>query len=219
MYASTEQVTAAQAVYTRGTPAIYDYLVLGLANRFIWKCPSQNIVALYDKYVSANHLDVGVGTGYFLDRCRFPSDTPRIALMDLNPKALAYTANRIKRYHPECIRRNALAPFTLNGEKFQTIGINYLLHCLPGPMLAKAVVFDHLKTLLKPGGMLFGATLVQGPMPHTATAKWLMELYNKKGIFSNREDNFDDLSRALRRRFREVSIEARGCAALFTARV
>ncbi len=39
-------------------------------------------LTLYDQYVSANHLDIGVGTGYFLDHCRFPAANPRLALMD-----------------------------------------------------------------------------------------------------------------------------------------
>jgi hypothetical protein len=43
-----------------------------------------------------------------------------------------------------------------------------------------------------------------------------MDVYNKKGIFSNQYDSLDGLKRALDQRFRDVSIEIIGCAALFS---
>ena len=79
-----EEIAAGQAIYTPKLLSIYDLLVLGLSNRFIWKCPTPRQLAHYDRHVSANHLDVGVGTGYFLDRCLFPVTAPRVALMDIN---------------------------------------------------------------------------------------------------------------------------------------
>src|SRR5690349_19518201 len=102
---SAEQVAAGQAVYSKSTLGVYDWVVLGISNRFIWKCPTPLLREHYHQHLSANHLDVGVGTGYFLDRCRFPTARPRVALMDLNPEALAFTARRIARYQPETYRR------------------------------------------------------------------------------------------------------------------
>jgi hypothetical protein len=58
-----EQVAAGQAVYTKRMLGIYDWLVLGLSNRLIWHSPTQGLVAHYDRHVTANHLDAGVGTG------------------------------------------------------------------------------------------------------------------------------------------------------------
>jgi hypothetical protein len=79
MSVSPEQVAAGHAVYTKRMLGIYDFLVLGLSNRLIWRCPTQRLVDHYNRHVTANHLDVGVGTGYFLDRCRFSSNAPRVA--------------------------------------------------------------------------------------------------------------------------------------------
>jgi len=59
-------------------------------------------------HISDKHLDIGVGTGYFLDRCRFPSTAPKIALFDLNPHSLAKSAKRLRRYNPSCYMGNAL---------------------------------------------------------------------------------------------------------------
>lgn len=217
MNVSAKQVEAGQAVYSKRTLAAYDFVVLGVSNRFIWQCPTAGLEQHYNKHVSANHLDVGVGTGYFLDRCRFPSPTPRVALMDLNAETLAFASQRIARYKPETYRRNVLEPIAMGAGKFDSVGINYLLHCIPGSIESKAVAFDHLKALMNPNAVLFGSTLLQGGVPRSWFARRLMDLYNKKGIFANERDDLDGLQRALASRFRDVSVQVVGCAALFSA--
>ena len=213
-----EQARAGQAVYTRRTLALYDCVVLGISNRLIWKCPTPRLEAHFQRHLSANHLDVGVGSGYFLDRCRFPTAQPRVALMDLNPASLAHAAQRIARYRPETWRGNVLEPIDFAGAAFDSVSINYLLHCLPGSIADKAVVFDHLKPLMRPQARLFGATLLHGGVPRSPAARGLMALYNRQGIFANRNDDLAGLRRELQRRFREVELQVVGCAALFSAR-
>ncbi len=88
MNITNEQVEAGQAIYTKQRLAYYDFVVLGISNRFAWKSPTQRLLKHYNQMVTANHLDVGVGTGYFLDRCKFPSQTPHVALMELNSNTL-----------------------------------------------------------------------------------------------------------------------------------
>ena len=219
MGVTEEQVLAGQAIYTPGMLAVYDFLVLGLSNRFIWKCPTPRIEAHYNAHLSDNHLDVGVGTGYFLDRCRFPSSMPRVALMDLNEDTLNFASQRIKRYQPETYRRNVLEPISIDAGKFDSVGMNYLLHCVPGSIEIKVIMFDHLKALMNPNAVLFGSTLLQGGVSHNWMAKRLMGFYNTQGIFSNQGDDLGYLTRALTRRFRDVSVEVLGCAALFSGRV
>ncbi|CAN5732254.1 class I SAM-dependent methyltransferase [soil metagenome] len=215
---SAEQIAAGQAVYTKRVLGAYDFVVLGVSNRIVWKCPTQRLEEFYNRHVTANHLDVGVGTGYFLDRCRFPSQSPRVALMDLNQNTLKFASQRIARYEPETYCRNVLEPISFDAAKFDSVGINYLLHCVPGSIETKAVAFDHLKALMNPNAVLFGSTLLQGGVPRNWFAKRLMDIYNKKGIFSNQHDDLDGLNRALRQRLREVSVEVVGCAALFSGR-
>ncbi len=219
MKATDAQVVAGQAVYTRPTLAIYDVVVLGMSNRFIWRCPTARIEAHYRRHASANHLDVGVGTGYFLDRCPFPSSAPRIALMDLNRNTLDFAARRIARYAPEAYRHNVLEPFPGNVPGFDSIGVNYLLHCLPGAVADKAVVFDHLKRLMNPGATLFGSTILNEGVPRNRAARRLMRWYNARGIFSNAADDLAGLTRALEARFGDVHLDVVGCVALFAGRV
>ena len=213
------QVEAGQAVYTKRALAVYDLVVLGISNQFVWQCPTQQLVKHYNQMVTANHLDVGVGTGYFLDRCQFPSPTPRVALMDLNDNTLDFASQRIARYHPKTYRQNVLEPISLDAEKFDSVGINYLLHCIPGNLKTKSVAFDYLKALMQPNAVLFGSTILQGGVPRNWLAKRLMAVYNKKGIFSNQDDTLEDLKSALNQRFSDVSINVIGCVALFSGRV
>lgn len=63
MEPSREQVVAGQAVYTPRLLSICDILVLGISNRFIWKCPSPGIERHYNTNVSANHLWMGSRCG------------------------------------------------------------------------------------------------------------------------------------------------------------
>ncbi|WP_437663388.1 hypothetical protein [Sorangium sp. So ce1182] len=46
-----------------------------------------------------------------------------------------------------------------------------------------------------------------------------MAIYNRDGVFSNEKDDLEGLKRALDQRFRDVSVEVVGCAALFSARL
>lgn len=218
MSITPEEVNAGQSIYTKQVLAAYDFIVLSVSNHLLWKCPTQKLLNFYNQYITANHLDVGVGTAYFLDRCQFPSPKPHITLMDLNSNALEFAARRIARYNPETCRCNVLNPIVLD-VKYDSVSINYLLHCLPGSIESKSVAFDHLKALMNPNAVVFGSTLLRYDTQHNWLAKRLMDTYNKRGIFSNQQDDLEGLERSLNQRFKDVSIEIVGCAVLFSGRI
>ena len=205
-----------QAVYSPLVLRTYDWVVLGASNRLLWRCPTSELRRLYDRQVSSRHLDIGVGTGYFLDKAAWPVATPAITLLDLNENSLAFAARLIERYAPRTVRANALEPLPAIGP-FDSCGLCYLLHCLPGAIPEKAVLFDHLRPLLAPGARVFGATILQGRAPRSRPAQALMNIYNKKGIFSNASDTLDDLHAALTARFTRVDVTMHGAVALFQA--
>jgi SAM-dependent methyltransferase len=119
---------------------------------------------------------------------------------------------------PQTLQRNVLEPIPFDGEPFDSIGLTYLIHCVPGAIPKKAVLFDHLRRLLKPDGVIFGATLLAEGVERWIGARAQMAFLNSKGFFSNADDRFTDLQRALEDRFRYVSLHTRGCSALFSAR-
>jgi hypothetical protein len=215
--AESPSVQAGIAVYSPVLLRSYDWLVLGLSNRLLWRCPTAHLRALYDRNVSARHLDIGVGTGYFLDKARWPVPNPTVTLLDLNPHCLDTAARRIARFHPQTVRPNILEPSPPLGP-FSSVGLCYLFHCVPGAIAEKAIVFDHLQRSLEPGARVFGATIVQGSARRSRPAQAVMNLYNQKGIFSNADDTMEALDSELRRRFDECVVRLIGTVASFEAR-
>ena len=209
----------AHTVYSKPMLSIYDLVVIWFGNRFVTRCASEKMLAFYNQNISDNHLEVGVGTGYFLDRCRFPVLQPRLALMDINRNSLQKTQRRIARYNPEVYQQDVLSPITVNCPKFTSVGCNYLLHCLPGAIHQKAVLFEHLKGMLKSGGILFGSTILFNGSDASMLSKLVMYVYNLTGIFSNMEDDVAGLQSALQQHFSDYSIMVCGSAALFWAKV
>ena len=210
---------AGQAVYTARFLRFYDLFVLRFNGHLAWRCGPERLVRMYDQHVSGRHLDIGVGSGYFLDKCLYPAPSPDITLMDLNPNSLEAAANRIRRYGPKTHQANALEPFGLSPGAFDSVGLNWLLHCIPGDMTTKAAVFDHCKTVLAPGGVIFGSTVLTGGVPHTRFSRWMMDQLNDRNeTFSNRHDDLDTLTIELDKRFRDAQVEVVGSVAIFSGR-
>ena len=139
-------------------------------------------------------------------------------MLDPNRECLDKAAARIARLNPVTVQADALVPWPKDIGSFKTIGLNYVLHCLPGTMTEKAVIFDHAVPHLEDGATVFGSTILQGDAPRSGAARKLMQIYNRKGVFSNEADTQDTLRAELEKRFAEVKIERIGCVALFSAR-
>lgn len=216
---SPEAVAAGHAFYTRRTLAFYDLMILGYFSRVAWRCPAGRLVDHHDRHITANHLDVGVGTGYFLDRSRFPSPDPRVVLMDPNQACLDAAGRRLARYEPERIRASVLDPVDYDGGPFDSVSMTYLLHCLPGTIDQKAIAVEHVVQLTAPGAVVFGATLLSGGVDRTWYARAVMRWNNQRGIFANANDDVEGLHRALEEHLDDVTIEIIGCAALFAGRI
>jgi Methyltransferase domain len=207
----------ADVAYTRDRLSLYD-LVLQIISPALWGCSAARVVRFYDEHVSGNHLEVGVGTGYFLDHCRFPVARRRLVVMDSNPDPIEHASRRLRRYAPAPLQANVMKPIPFDGEKFDSIGINHVVHCLPGTMREKGVAFQNLKALMNDGAVLFGATVLgQGVSHNLLGAKWL-EHFNQKGVLDNLRDTREDLKAVLGEHFATSSVEVVGRTALFAAR-
>ena len=216
---SRDEIEAGQRAYTPFVLRAYDLFVLGFSNRFVWRCRSSNMLARYDRYVGPRHLDVGVGTGWFLDRCRWPVETPDVTLLDLNENALSTASQRLRRYAPATVHANVLDPVELGSSRFESIAANYLFHCLPrGLDWKSATVALNLRPYLEPGGVLFGSTILGRGVSHNFLGRRLMRLYNRKGIFSNLEDDRQGLEHGLASQLTDVTVEVVGTVALFAGR-
>nr|WSY56668.1 class I SAM-dependent methyltransferase [Streptomyces sp. NBC_00886] len=207
-----------QALYTRRFLRAYDILVYGINSPLTWRCPKSRIVELYNRHVSAHHLDIGVATALPLDECRYPSPTPDLTLMDLNPHSLAAASHRLRRHSPRLHQADVLVPWGLPPDSVDSIGMCYLLHCLPGSLPEKAVVFGHARAVLRPGGVVFGSTILGRGTHHNRLARLQLAAANWRGIMCNRQDRLDDLEAALARTFDCHEVTVVGSVALFHAR-
>lgn len=113
---------------------------------------------------------------------------------------------------------NLLAPIASELEPVDSIGLTYVLHCLPNRMAEKLEAIDHLRPVMNKGTVLFGATILGRAIAPNAAARSLLRLYNAKGVFNNLDDDLAGLSEGLKARFGYVDIETVGCVALFRAR-
>ena len=96
--------------------------------------------------------------------------------------------------------------------------MNWLLHCLPGDIASKSVVFDHCQTVLAPGGVVFGSTVLSSGVKHTPWSRLMMNKLNSEGVFSNLHDDREHLRDQLRKRFDALDVQVAGTVALFSAR-
>jgi hypothetical protein len=214
------EVEEGHAVYTPLFLKVYDVGILGLSCRWVWKCPASRMQAHYDEHLGARHCDVGVGTGYFLDRAKWPTPPEAITLVDLNPNSLTAARRRIERFDPATVEADVLAPLPdLPHAPFDSVGVNFLLHCLPGAFPDKATtVFDHLAPHVAPGGVVFGSTILGPEEPHSRPAQGVLKGYNRKGIFHNLDDRLDGLTSALSSAFASHAVRREGSVALFSGR-
>jgi len=108
---------------------------------------------------------------------------------------------------------------TIDAERFDSIGVNYVLHCVPGSTRGKAVVFENLKALANPSACVFRATLLHGGVRRNWMARRVMARNNRHGIFSNTDDGLEGLEWALAQHLTDTEVRVVGCVGVFSGRV
>jgi hypothetical protein len=215
---SALKIKRSQRFFNKGSLFFYDFLLYGVISKYAWGSSVRRLDSHYRKYVSLNHLEIGVGTGFLLNRVVFDSAHPRLALMDLNRECLETTRLKVSRYAPETYVQNLLEPVQHRIERFDSIGINYVMHCIPGGFKDKGTVFTHLQPLLSEQGVLFGTTVLSEGVHKNLLAKSFMWLMNFLGVFNNRDDNAHDLKQCLEASFQVVEFEVEGVTAFFAVK-
>lgn len=211
-----KEVADGASVYSNLLLSVYDIEVLMFELPYIFKCPLHEVKDFFNKNVSGVHLDVGVGTGYFLDKCNFPVENPTIHLMDFNPNTLRRTSNRIMHYEPVSHQCNVLEPIQADLPRFDSISAINFLHCLPGSMLTKEAAIKNLKPFLQDGGVFFGVTILGQGVDVGMLYRMANSIYNKKSIFDNLHDNASDLEVILNNNFEKSTVRIVGSVAFFS---
>lgn len=194
---------------------MYDWWVLGFMANYALRSPTREIVERYRPLFGGRHLDVGPGSGYFIDVAA--PDGVDVTLLDPNRHVLDHCARRLSRFGPTLVEGDVLKPLPVDGE-FDSVALSAVLHCLPGPMEAKGAAIRHVASVLSADGVLFGVTLLGIEGHHSGLARALLKIANKRGSFDNLGDTRDGLEAILVDSFSHVEIETIGSLAHFTAR-
>lgn len=213
-----KEVRRGAAIYSKTVLSVYDMVVVRLSNSLAWRCPSNMMLAQYNKHLGTHHLDVGPGSGWYLVNADFPTQS-EITLIDLNQNSVDYASSRLSRIRPapRGVTGNILESLPDSLGEFDSIAMNFLLHCLPGSWADKSVAFKNLSERLTSGGVLFGSTILGTGVKHNPGGRGLMALYNRLGVFHNQDDSEEGLREALSAYFHSFSVETIGVVALFSA--
>lgn len=206
---------AGHAIYSPAFLAVYDPLVLRLYSNLVWRCPVGRLVRHYRRHIGERHLDVGPGTGYFLQRADL-ADDDQLTLLDPSPHVLSYASRRLARLRPSAVRADVREELPLR-DGFDSAAMSYVLHCLPGPPERKAAAVRNVAAVLEPRGVLFGATVLGEAASHSRVGRAALRDLNRKGVFYNHADTEGSLRGILAASFADVSIEIVGAVALFSA--
>jgi len=215
-----DRAKRAYSIYSRPILSIYDVMVYGIANPLIWRCSNSILKANFEKNMGQNHLDVGVGTGFLLDKVEYAAskDDFSLSLLDMNEDCLHRTKKRLQRYNPETINHNILEPLDPSIKLFDSISVNYLIHCIPGSLKEKCEILTNLKTALTEDGVIFGATILSINNTPNLLTRCVLRFYNYIGLFNNMEDEKEALESELKNIFSNVEMNVIGNVAVFSAR-
>jgi len=206
-----------QREYNRLLLSAYDPLVLGPIARFVWRCPTTRLLERYRKHIRDRHLDVGPGTGYFLERSGLP-DGSSVTILDPNPNVLRHVSRRLRQLDVTAVEADVLKPLPVSGP-FDSAALHLVIHCLPGPLARKARAVANVAAVLAPSGVLFGASVLGTSGDHTWAARRMLGAFNRQGGFDNLSDTEAGLVEILQASFERVEIETIGSIAIFVAAV
>jgi SAM-dependent methyltransferase len=205
-----------QSDYSSVMLRLYDPLVLGPISRYVWRAPAGIGVRMYREHIRPNHLDVGPGTGYFIDHAGLPAGS-KVTILDPNPNVLRHVTRRLRDLDVTAVQADVLKPLPVQGP-FASAGMNAVLHCLPGPLDRKAVAIANIARVMAPDATFFGATVLGKSARHTRAGRAMLAAFNRRGTFDNLDDTEDGIAEILRRSFTDVTIETVGGLAICTAR-
>jgi hypothetical protein len=181
-----------QRDFTPLTLRFYDPFVLSFSARWIWHCPVERLVENYRWHIRPNHLDVGPGTGYFLEHSGLERGS-EVTLLDPNMEVLRHAATRLDRYDVTAVEADVLKPLPVRGP------------------------VRNIASVLHPEGLFFGSTVLGDEGNHGWAARRMLNAYNGRGSFDNRTDTEENVRQVLDASFEHVEYEVVGSIAIWFA--
>ena len=197
----------------------YDRLVNEINCEKVWKCSKKHIINNYNKNINCNHLEIGPGTGYFLKKKNLNVNLNKLTLVDVNSKILNYSKNNLKSEYSDIniLSHNLFSYEIPSKVKFNSVGINYVLHCIPGNLQTKLdkLIFNLGNNKYN----LFGASVICDPLHMNPIAEYELIFLNALGIFNNNNDTYEELNEYLNNRNLNFSLKKQGYVAIFNIHI
>lgn len=206
-----------QKVASKRTPLSTLSKVLGhdLVNELAWSCPEAELVKLFRRNISKNHLEVGVEGGYSLVKRLKANSELLVSFLDSDKDSLKAAHKQSSHLSPHLYCANLLQSWNFKNRKFDSVNLNMVIQSLNGSFEDRlSTLFHNARVCLAPKGKLFGSTIL-GQGENSKISSMLMSMYNKKGILNNRRDNIRQLTKVLEYYFTDVKVNMVGCVALF----
>ena len=201
--------------YTPGTLRIYDLYVLSFNNRFVWRCPTYKLRALFARLATPRHCDIGVGSGYFLKRQHAKTPFEHVHLVD----ASAATIERVRHILPDLAITSDCSDVSRGiaeiAAPVTSVSLNYLLHCMAGPVENKEAVLAGLGNIAVPGAVVFGSTIVNDPKYQSWLARRMLATFNRTGIFDTSDDSSENICKMLNRHLDNLRTTICGSVLIF----
>ncbi|KAL2107319.1 hypothetical protein VUR80DRAFT_5413 [Thermomyces stellatus] len=188
-------------VYNLGVLSFYDVWVLWISCSYAWRAPVETtLLPFFRAHFSQNHLDIGVGTGFFPAAvlAEKQPDHHQLTLWDLSTTALRKAKARVEAVAPNVhvwtIEADATAfPAGIDTtQKYDSISASFLLHCIPMPTSQKiGGLVSTAQQLLSPTGVFYGATVLgntaRKATTPSGTIDWITDGEAPLGIRAQRE--------------------------------
>lgn len=197
----------------------YDKFVNEINCEKVWKCSKKHIINNYNSNINYNHLEIGPGTGMFLKKENLNVNLNKLTLVDINNKILKHSTHNLHSEHSDI---NSLVYDLFSYEipsniEFNSVGINYVLHCVPGNLQTK---LDKLIGNLGNNKYnLFGASVICDPLHMNPIAEYELMFLNAFGIFNNNNDTYEELNEYLNNKNYNFSLKKKGYVAIFNVHV
>ena len=141
----------------------------------------------------------------------------RLTLLDLSKNCLKRSAKRLKPLKAETIQHDLLTQFPKKVQGYRSIGMNFVLHCLPANKQRLNDLLQNIHAALTDQGVFFGATLPPIVFDRAPLANLLMLSLQKTKIFNNQTHSANKLTSLLESTFQTVHVERVGHALVFAA--
>ncbi|MBE3050309.1 class I SAM-dependent methyltransferase [Candidatus Bathyarchaeota archaeon] len=156
--------------YDLGVLPLYDVMVLDINCAYAWSAPvSTTLLPFWRAHFSDNHLDIGVGSGFFPSTVLGDAESAdqKLTIWDLSTTALAKTKRRVEMAAPHVVVQTIEADATAlpasvdTSRKFDSISASLLLHCIPmSPEEKMRGLVATARQLLSPTGVFYGTTVL-----------------------------------------------------------